>query len=214
MKLIILATILLLSSIHADELERLGYIVNDITKLRADYSKMSDDYAMCQYKLKDEKEKSAIVLQELKLYSNYEEKEKNYKNRITSLENQIKKLKKDLLAKEKSINSKKEISNNCLKNQRVLNDNPFPALKMKSEYIVNEVEASTYRVNKDANIYDDIDGKVIDKWEKNTSFTSNQKTQKWIKITGFFVEKVWRPADKEMWISVDDAYKRSKAHSE
>lgn len=212
MKRMVLATILLLSSIHADELQRLGYIVNDITKLRDDYSKMSDNYAMCQYNFKDEKEKNSILLQELKLYSNYDAKEKNYKKRINSLENQIKKLKKDLLAKDNNIKINKEKLDNYLKNQRVSNDNPFPSLKMKPEYLLVETEASAFRVNKDANIYDGIDGRVIDKWEKYTSFTSNQKTQKWIKITGYFVEKVWRHAKKEMWIRVDDAYKRSKAN--
>lgn len=175
MKLILLVTILLLSSIYADDLQRVESIVNDITKLKKEYSKLGENYAMCQYDLKDEKEK-----------------EKNYKNSIASLKNQMKKLKKELLRKEKS------------------NNNPFPNLKMKPEYLLTQTKASSYRVNKDANIYDGIDGKIIDKWDKETSFTSNQRTQNWIKITGFFVKKVWRSASKEMWVRVGDAHKRSK----
>lgn len=189
MKFIILAIILLLNSLYADDLHRVNDIVNDITKLKTEYKKVGDNLAMCRYNLQDEKEKNAILLIKLKQHYNAKVKEQTYKNKIASLENQIKNLNKELLLKEKSNNS-------------------FPNLKMKVKQLRNKTKAFAYRMHKDTNIYDGIDGKIIDRWEKDTSFTSNQKTRKWIKITGFFVEKIWRPTQKEMWVKVADADKR------
>ena len=69
-------------------------------------------------------------------------------------------------------------------------------------------KASAYRLNKNAFIYNDVNGKKIDEWEKGTSFTSNQRTDKFIKITGYFKNKQWVKAKKSLWIHVNDAFKR------
>lgn len=153
---LLLSTILFLTTLYADDLQRVASLVDGIDALHA-------NYAVCQSDLRDA-----------------QEQEKIYKMRITALENQIKRLKHVHL---KSI--------------------------IKEQERIIKTKASAYRVNKDANIYDRINGKVIGKWERRTSFTSNERTQHWIKITGFFVEKVWRSAQKEMWVKVVDADKRA-----
>jgi hypothetical protein len=86
--------------------------------------------------------------------------------------------------------------------------NPFPKLMMKEDDKIHSFKASAFRVNKSASIYNAINGREIVKWEKNTSFTSDKKTTSMIKITGYFVDKVWTPASKEMWIKVEDATQR------
>ncbi|MFC2074232.1 hypothetical protein ACFLR3_03170 [Campylobacterota bacterium] len=113
-------------------------------------------------------------------------------------------------------------------------DNPFPELMMKEKkeikpleteaqmvievkktpYATTRVEriitekANVYRMNKEADIYDMPHGKSIDKWEEKTSFTSNISEGKWIKITGFFVDRKWQKAVEEMWVKAEDTLKR------
>ena len=99
-----------------------------------------------------------------------------------------------------------------MKNQTNLDNNAFPPLVLKDEYKAteNETRAYAYRLAKDAKIYDAIDGVVVTQWEARTSFTSNKRTKEWIKITGYFVDKVWRPSTKEMWIKSSDTIKRDR----
>ena len=107
--------------------------------------------------------------------------------------------------------SKKEISSKvCDKT------NTFPKLMMKevsktkkinSEKIIT-FKASSFKLLTDSIIYDGVDGKRINKWVKNTSFTSNQKTSNWIKVSGYFVDKKWTSAKKEMWIKKAQVIKK------
>ncbi len=58
-----------------------------------------------------------------------------------------------------------------------------------------------FRLSQDADIYDRPGGKVIDRWEARTSFTSGEKQKGWIRITGYFVNKKWRPSkEKSLWV--------------
>lgn len=68
-----------------------------------------------------------------------------------------------------------------------------------AEQIVSE-KASAYRMKNEASVYNAIDGKVVAIWEAKTSFTSNVTQGEWIKITGYFVNKKWKRADKELWV--------------
>ena len=112
--------------------------------------------------------------------------------------------------------------------------NPFPKLVMKKEFLQKEsvvkkelpkikkivepkrkeveklerFKASAFRLNKNATIYDKVNGKKLYEWEKGTSFTSSIKTQNWIKITGYFIDKAWVRSSKEMWLKASDATKR------
>ena len=57
-------------------------------------------------------------------------------------------------------------------------------------------------------IYDGINGKNIDKWVKNTSFTSNKKSANWIQISGYFIDKKWTKAKKQMWVKKAQVIKK------
>ena len=207
MKLILLL-LLFLNSYGSDEVTRIESIVKDIQKLRSDYNKQEEELGIYKYDLSDEKEKNGIL-----------------NNEIDSLTIQLKKVKKLLKIKEKenivNKNNLKKISKNkinlqkCMNNQIVVDDNPFPKLQMKKEFRESENEklstfkAKSFRFNKSANIFDSIDGTVVDNWESTTSFTSNVKSKNWVKITGYFVDKVWRSSQKEMWVKAEDVTVRA-----
>ena len=134
--------------------------------------------------------------------------------------------KKSLVIKEKTINNLVLV--NCE------DPNPFPKLVMKKEFLQKEsvikkelpkikkivepkkeeieklqrFKASAFRINKNAVIYDKVNGKKLYEWEKGTSFTSSIKTQNWIKITGYFIDKAWVRSSKELWLKISDATKR------
>lgn len=78
----------------------------------------------------------------------------------------------------------------------------------KKETNVHVIPPTTFRTNKDAAIYNAPNGKKVAIWEKGTSFTSYLAGKKYIKITGYFVEKKWKKATKELWIQKKDAQKR------
>ena len=83
---------------------------------------------------------------------------------------------------------------------------PKENLEQKEE--VQITKASTYRLSSDGAIYDSPNGKQINSWTKNTSFTSNRKTINWVKITGFFIDKKWKKAKEDMWIKKSQVSKR------
>jgi hypothetical protein len=213
MKTVFLIFVLLLSNLNADEITRIESIVNDITKLRINYEKSQEELSLCVVALKDEKDKNSILIQELNSDNSSDKKEINYRNRIKNLENKIKELENSLKTKEAKVVENKEQDTICLNNQ-IKDNNIFPKLQMKKEFLEDErlesFQASSFRVNKKTIVYDAINGKKIAEWEENTSFTSNQKTKNWIKITGFFVEKVWQKATDEMWLQIEDTKQRDK----
>ena len=69
-------------------------------------------------------------------------------------------------------------------------------------------KAKAFRFDVEANVYDSINGDIIDRWDAKTSFTSNQKTDRWVKITGYFVDKKWQKAKKDMWVESDKVFQR------
>ncbi|QSZ41691.1 hypothetical protein GJV85_06085 [Sulfurimonas aquatica] len=238
MKYIAILLIMAFSTINADEIQRIESIVKDISKLRSDYVKCQDELDLCSLKLKDETQKNIILQDELKLYSNFSKKEKEFRNEIDSLKKRLKEATKALKTKEienKNLllsmnenNISSENSNNCFKIQTNEDENKFPDLEMKEKYKQEKQKnvkmqtaqkkdakiivftPSAFRLNKDADIYDAIDGNKIGKWEKRTSFTSNQKTDSWVKVTGYFIDKVWGPSKKEIWVKASDVMQRDK----
>ncbi len=146
-------------------------------------------------------------------------------NKITKVKD---KEKKTLVIKEKIIES--IVLVNCEE------PNPFPKLVMKKEFIkknkktkpvlkivkekkvvepkqkaqekLERFKASAFRLNKKTSVYNGVNGKKLYEWEKDTSFTSSIKTQNWVKITGYFVDKAWMPSSKELWIKSADVIKR------
>jgi len=96
----------------------------------------------------------------------------------------------------------------------------FPTLAMKEGYenlqkAKIEIEnfdwnaSATYRLKNEAKIYDGIDGNISDTWEEKRSFTSMNRNEKWIQITGYFVDKKWQSSRNEsLWVKTEDAFKR------
>jgi septal ring factor EnvC (AmiA/AmiB activator) len=200
MKFLLMSLLVFSVYSNADELQRIESIVSDIKKLRIDYDKSEEELSLTLIKLKDEKEKNKILIEELN----------KAENRVNSLENKIKNLKKPKKSnsiKKVIIKEKIEI---CSKNQ-IVDNNKFPQLKMRDKDMSNTIvdtTPQTYRLNKNAKIYDSKDGNIIEEWEDKTSFTSSLKSGNWIKITGYFVEKVWRKSNKELWIEERDVQRR------
>ncbi len=84
---------------------------------------------------------------------------------------------------------------------------PIEPKKIVEEKLEN-FKASAFRLSKDAVIYDKVNGKKVDEWSVDTSFTSSVKTQNWVKITGYFVDRAWMPSSKELWIKTSAVIKR------
>ncbi len=61
-------------------------------------------------------------------------------------------------------------------------------------------KAMAYVLKDESAIYSSAGGKKVATWTKGTSFTSNQRTKSWIKVTGYFVNKTWTKASEEFWI--------------
>ncbi|MDQ7068594.1 MAG: hypothetical protein Q9M40_11810 [Sulfurimonas sp.] len=210
MKLIFISLALCLNILNADEIQRIESIVNDISKLRAECENAKSALAQTEIKLKEEQEKNRKLSKDLEVYK---QKNISLKNKTIDLEKALKtKEKNKIICKTKTI----EVIKNRIIIQKDLNtksfsqENKFPNLLMKEEFKIHKDDnkASTYRVKVDAYIYDGVDGEKIFEWEKSTSFTSNERTKDWIKITGYFVDKVWRASSDEMWIKSSDAFKR------
>lgn len=195
MKHYFFALLFIVSSVWGgDDLQRLDLMVKDIEQLRFSYDNSQKLLEEC---------KSKLFLQEDK---DVEKISKMYKNRINDLENQIKKLKKQIKSKDKIQEVKtiekvkiKEVCSNSLNNK-----NEFPKLTMRT----SRVKAGTYRLKVESEIYDEIDGKVVETWEASTSFTSNIVQGDWIKITGYFVDRQWQKAQKPLWVKARNALKR------
>jgi hypothetical protein len=197
---LVFSLFLLLVFVNADEMQRLDLIVKDIEQLRINYELSQKNLKRCE-------EKTLNIDSRNKINEKYEEE-------INNLENQIYFLNK--IVKNKYIEIEKlkvpKIKNQIIcKNDMKKQINEFPELKMRNSTKVDTVKdttPTTYRVSQDSIIYSAIDGKEIDKWEKLTSFTSKLKINGWIKISGYFVNKKWRKADKEMWIEASHTLKR------
>lgn len=67
---------------------------------------------------------------------------------------------------------------------------------------------SAYRMAKNAPIYSAPGGSVVDTWEERRSFTSGTASNGWVKITGYFVNRVWQRADQDLWVKESDVIKR------
>jgi chromosome segregation ATPase len=200
MRYTILGFFLLFSTLNADEIQRIESIVNDIKELRSNYNRATNEIADYKIEITNLQKENT----QLKEKSESNQNNEKYTLKIKSLENEILELKNQLKTKEKQTKICKLKRVSSLKTQTKVEKNQFPKLEMKEQYKLQSFEAKAFKLNKYAFIYDAIDGEVVESWEANRSFTSNLKSQNWIKITGYFVEKVWQPAEKELWIKKED----------
>ncbi|MFH0710209.1 MAG: IMCp domain-containing protein [Pseudomonadota bacterium] len=67
---------------------------------------------------------------------------------------------------------------------------------------------SAYRMATIASIYNAPNGTKVDMWEAGRSFTSGTSNGGWVKITGYFVNRVWQSADEDYWVKESDVIRR------
>lgn len=67
---------------------------------------------------------------------------------------------------------------------------------------------SAYRMATNAAVYNAPGGSVVDTWEARRSFTSGTEVNGWVKITGYFVNRVWQRADQDLWVKESDVIRR------
>jgi len=118
---------------------------------------------------------------------------------------------KSLLEKEKEKNTLLEAKIKMLSATAVVKKESKKESKKKEKEIRSDANtgANAFRIRNDnVVIYDAIEGKELEKWEKSTSFTSNVKAKNWIKITGHFVDHKWRKSTKDMWVKEAEAVQR------
>jgi len=154
------------------------------------------------------------------------------KERLASKSKETLKLRQEIETLKKETNKKKRVQNEKLKklkeSKNCTDDNqtsPVVILQQKHKQthldldengrvLVKEnfkiviTHPKTFRTLKKAPVYDKPNGKKIDTWEKGRSFTSYKESGEWIKITGYFVDRKWTKAKKEMWIKKSDAFER------
>lgn len=205
--------VMVVSFLHADEMQRIESIVSDITKLRVDYEK-------CKKSLDGKKTIKVDVIKHEKNEDEVREykrllRDEREKNAI--LKDELESLTMLLIKSKKEKPQSKKAPVICIENESI-DPNPFPDLvpkniKIEEKKIIIEdkiqnFKAAPFCLKIDSSIYDGVDGKKIDEWEKNTSFTSNKKSSSWIKITGYFVDQKWRRAKKDMWVQYERVSKK------
>lgn len=186
--------------------------------------------------LKQEQEKNTVLAQKAELSSKentniskmsqiIKDLEKELKRKealLKNKDNQIISLKKDMeKSKEKQQTPLKNSDKQIVVKQKIItkackDDNKFPKLMMKDKKSsssstnssVHTMKAGTFRLKNDSVIYDSINGNKVYEWEEKTSFTSNIRSDEWIKITGYFVNKVWQKSPKELWVKSINVIKR------
>ena len=70
--------------------------------------------------------------------------------------------------------------------------------------------AYAYRMLKASSIYNAPNGSVVDTWEERRSFTAATASNGWIRISGYFVNRVWQPVRSEeaLWVRESDTIRR------
>ena len=143
-----------------------------------------------------------------------------YKQEIEKLQTNLKEYKNLIIAKDKEIkklkNLKTSYKQETTKQQKIIPPNKFPDLILKEEYNkyeIAEIKPATYRLISHAKIYNKVNGKEIEYWEKGTTFTTNikatmPKKDSWFKITGFFINKTWVKSQSSLWINTNYIKKR------
>jgi hypothetical protein len=103
--------------------------------------------------------------------------------------------------------NQRQIDKLALERERQLSALKTP-IAVKSDTVVKKGSPSAYRFATNAGVYNGINGTKIDMWEQGRSFTSGTSSSGWVKITGYFVDRVWQPAEEEMWVKESDVIRR------
>ncbi len=129
----------------------------------------------------------------------------------------IAELEKLILKQQKILKTKENIDKNLLNcSYKCEDEDTFPKLVMKKEYQeegldedkIIKFSSSSFRLREDSEIYDSINGKKIAEWKSGRVFTSSMMNSRWIKISGYYENKKYKIAKKEMWVNASQISKR------
>ena len=133
--------------------------------------------------------------------------------KLASAEAQISKLKNDLASSQ----SKRSVAAAVPAQAKRVSANIAPAEAAKKPAVPassplqkKSAGASAYRMAVEAPIYSAPGGTVIDRWEARRSFTAGSPSGGWVRITGYFVNRVWQPAgeNENLWVRESDVIRR------
>lgn len=208
------------NSYASDEIERINKLANEVKELRINYDTCKEQLKsyttkieykdnsndICNDKISKLSLENKAYKENISLYENtirkQEDELKNNKLQISNLENENQLLKKELnLLKLKLLTYEKDLHTKPIQKTTI-------KLSSSKKIKIIKIKPTTFKLTKDATIYDSINGSKITKWEKGTTFTSYIRTKNWIKITGYFIGRKWKKAKKEMWIKAK--YTRKK----
>ena len=190
-------------SVQADEVKRLDAMVEDIASLQESSDAYKKEASKQQQENKALKEQIASQ-KETQQTTDVKSEKEPFRSEIDALKKEIENSKKLLSRKDKEI----EKLNAKLISQQAP-ENEIPKLVMKEENTTTTdsltyFQPTTYRLKKDSYIYDGINGKKMAVWEKDTSFTTYIRKDNWVKVTGYFVDRVWVSSKQQnMWVQVD-----------
>jgi len=233
-----MAAALLGAALQGNEIERIESIVNDVTQLRARYEECRATLALMGNRQNDAARCSAQEERIRTLEA--ESEKLREQNRVlqhalehaTAQATQLEQLVQEQKRHIASLNTARPAEERpapaparCV--AECPDPNPFPKLAPKQleaaavpvraaepaatpEAESVSFEAAAFRLVEESAIYDAPGGKVVARWEAQTSFTSNRKRGGWIQITGYFVDRKWRPCsgDERLWVEERLAQKR------
>ncbi|NOQ31420.1 MAG: hypothetical protein GQ570_09880 [Helicobacteraceae bacterium] len=154
-------------------------VISEISQLKADYAACVEKFSV---------DNDVVIIDDTKYL---EDEIETLKKEIISKDEEI------LLLERKNKSLRTELSKSIQKSKKVV-------INKKSEIF----DPSSFRINVDSPIYDKPNSKVIEHWQSGRSFTSNERKNGFIKITGYFVNKQWKSAKKSMWVSATSCSKR------
>jgi predicted nucleic acid-binding Zn-ribbon protein len=85
-----------------------------------------------------------------------------------------------------------------------------PKNKIASAPSAKKGKSSAYRMATTSTIYNAPGGSAITTWEERRSFTAGEPTGGWVRITGYFVNRVWQPTaeGENLWVRESDVMRR------
>jgi len=191
-------------------IDRIEAIINDVSSMR-------EELNSCVNALESSQKKRELASNNLLLCTR---SSAQMKRELGDLTKAYKALELKYRALKQRVNTKKRIQPlqlDCAKQRKSVvvipkDDNPFPTLqkgKHSSAFALIHFKPTVFRTNKACKVYDTPNGNVVAFWEKGRSFTALSRTQTFIKVSGYFIDKQWRSAkDESLWIKASDSKQR------
>lgn len=200
--------------LYGDEIERINLLVDEIDGMRKGYEKCTQQLQICRSQKPKQQEckKGSLKTNQVdkRMIQNLQNENNNLKIKIkrykdlqvenNNLKNQINKYKNLLKIKTEEIED--------LQKKLTIAKKKTSQKRSHKHFKIITTQPKTFRTRIKADIFDKPDGLKIDRWEKGRSFTSYIKSGNWIKITGYFIDKKWTKAKKDLWIKEEDVFER------